>query len=207
MKRWPFSYAPALIIALLALVPVGVLVSLASDGAALFDQHSVKVLANTLWLMLFTALGSIIIGVPLALMTAYAQLPWRRLWLVVLAAPLALPSYIGAFTLYAAFGPGGEIQQLTGIATPRVYGLAGASLVMTLYTYPFVLLTTRAALIGLDGSLVNAARTLGMSLSASIWRVVLPRVVTGIAAGALLAAMYALSDFGTPAMMLSLIHI
>lgn len=201
MKRWPFSYPFALAIALLALVPVGVLVSLASDGTTFFDQHNVKVLANTLWLMLFTALGSIVIGVPLALMTAYAQLPWRRLWLIVLAAPLALPSYIGAFTLYAAFGPGGEIDQLLGISTPRVYGLAGASLVMTLYTYPFVLLTTRAALIGLDGSLVNAARTLGMSLTASIWRVVLPRVVTGIAAGALLAAMYALSDFGTPAMM------
>ena len=199
--RLPFSYPLALVIALLALVPVGVLVSLASDGTTLFDDHNLKVLGNTLGLMLFTALGSIVIGVPLALMTAYAQLPFRQLWLIILAAPLALPSYIGAFTLYAAFGPGGEIDQLLGITTPRIYGLTGASLIMTLYTYPFVLLTTRAALVGLDGNLVNAARTLGMSLTASIWRVVLPRVVTGVAAGSLLAAMYALSDFGTPAMM------
>lgn len=72
---------------------------------------------------------------------------------------------------------------------------------MTLYTYPFVMMTTRAALLSLDASLVNAARTLGLSLMSSIWRVVLPRVVNSIAAGSLLAALYALSDFGTPAIM------
>ncbi len=108
---------------------------------------------------------------------------------------------IGAFTFYAAFGPGGEIENLVGLATPSASGLWGAALVMTLYTYPFVLLTTRASLLSQDASLVNAARTLGMSLTGALWRVVLPRAVTGIAAGGLLAALYALSDFGTPAIM------
>jgi iron(III) transport system permease protein len=180
---------------------VGVLAALAVDSAQLFDLHNLKVLGNTLALMLLTALGATAIGVPLALLTAYVRLPWQRLWLVVLAAPLAMPSYIGAFTLYAAFGPGGELNQWTGLPTPAVHGLAGATLIMVLYTYPFVLLTTRASLLSLDASLVNAARTLGMSLAASLWRVVLPRVTNGIAAGGLLAALYALSDFGTPAIM------
>jgi iron(III) transport system permease protein len=40
-----------------------------------------------------------------------------------------------------------------------------------------------------------------MPLLSSIWYVVLPRIRNGIAAGTLLAAMYALSDFGTPAIM------
>jgi len=199
--RWPASYPLALVIALLAFVPVGVLVGLASDSAELFDAHNLKVLSNTLLLMVFTVLGSVAIGVPLALITAYVQLRWRRLWLIVLAAPLAIPSYIGAFTLYAAFGRGGEIQQLLGWPMPAVNGLPGATLVMTLYSYPFVMLTTRASLLSLDASLVNAARTLGMTIAASLWRVVLPRVATGIAAGALLVALYTLSDFGTPAIM------
>ncbi|MDO3381109.1 ABC transporter permease [Gilvimarinus algae] len=201
MTRLPGSYPLALLIALFALVPVGVLFALASDTAQLFDTHNLKVLANTLALMGLTVLGSVLIGVPLALLTAYAYIPWRKFWLIVFAAPLAMPSYIGAFTLYAAFGPGGEINNLTGIPTPAFYGLPGAALVMTLYTYPFVLLTTRASLLSLDASLVNAARTLGMSLGMSLWKVVLPRVVNGIAAGALLAALYTLSDFGTPAIM------
>lgn len=201
MRHWPRSYPPALVIALLALLPIAVLVVLAADAAQFFDAHNLRVLSNSLLLVVFTSVGATLIGVPLALFTAYVQLPWRRVWLIVLAAPLAMPSYIGAFTLYAAFGPGGEVANAIGIPTPSVNGLAGATLVMTLYTYPFVLLTTRASLCSLDASLVYAARTLGMSLFMSLWRVVLPRVVTGIAAGALLASLYALSDFGTPAIM------
>lgn len=201
MTRWPLSYPPAVLVAALALVPVVVLFDMASGAGGLFDAHNLRVLVNTLLLMGFTVLGSVLIGVPLALVTAYVQLPWLRLWLVILAAPLAIPSYIGAFTLYAAMGPGGELENLLGLSTPRIDGLAGAALVMTLYTYPFVMLTTRASLCSLDASLVNAARTLGMSLPMCMLRVVLPRVVTGIAAGGLLAALYALSDFGTPAIM------
>ncbi|ORE88311.1 ABC transporter permease [Oceanococcus atlanticus] len=200
--RWPPpSYPLAGLIALVAVLPVVVLVTLVGDAPDPFSPYNLKVLLNTVVLMALTVLGSVLIGVPLALLTAYVEVPWRRVWLVALAAPLALPSYIGAFTFYAAFGPGGEIETLTGLSTPSLDGMFGAALVMALYTYPFVLLTTRASLCSLDASQVNAARTLGLSLPMSLWRVVLPRVRNGIAAGALLAAMYALSDFGTPAIM------
>nr|WP_252736049.1 iron ABC transporter permease [Aestuariibacter sp. A3R04] len=185
----------------MAVLPIGVLFSLASESASFFDPRNMQVLWNTLTLMFFTIVGSVLIGVPLALFTAYVNLPLKRLWLILFAAPLALPSYLGAFTLYFAFGTGGEIENVLGVSTPPLEGLWGASLVMSLYTYPFVMMTTRAALLSLDASLVNAARTLGLSLIGSIWRVVLPRVVNSIAAGALLAALYALSDFGTPAIM------
>ncbi|MEG3766365.1 iron ABC transporter permease [Alteromonas sp. 14N.309.X.WAT.G.H12] len=201
MTNWPKSYPFALIIALMALTPIGVLFSLASDSAAFFDARNLTVLVNTLALMLWTVIGSVLIGVPLAFFTAYVNIPFRRLFLILFAAPLALPSYLGAFTLYFAFGRGGEIESITGITTPSLEGLWGAALVMSLYTYPFVMLTTRATLLSLDASLVNAARTLGQTLFMSLWRIVLPRVINSIAAGALLSALYALSDFGTPAIM------
>lgn len=201
MRHWPKSYPIALFIALLAVLPLSVLFVLAADSATLFDTHNLRVLGNTLALVALTIVGATLLGVPLALLTTYVHLPWRKLWLILLAAPLALPSYIGAFTLYFALGPGGEIETLLGIPTPPIGGLWGTALVMSLYTYPFVMMTTRASLLSLDGSLVNAARTLGMSLPASLLRVVLPRVVRSIAAGALLAALYALSDFGTPAIL------
>lgn len=201
MKRWPKSYPLALIIALLAFAPVLVLVMLTGNDVTWLDARNLNVLSNSLLLMSFTAMGAILIGVPLAILTTYVQLPWHRFWLIVFAAPLALPSYLGAFTFYAAFGPGGEIEQLLNVATPSVYGLAGSSFIMVLYTYPFVMLTTRASLASLDASQVYAARTLGMSLGMSIFKVILPRIKNGIAAGALLSAMYALSDFGTPAIL------
>jgi len=201
MSGWPRSYPLALVIALVAVSPVLVLFGLVDDTSNLFDTRNLDLLLNTLLLMVLTVLGAIVLGVPLALITAFVRLPFNKLWLILLAAPLAMPSYIGAFTFYAAFGPGGEIESLVGLSTPSATGLWGAALVMTLYTYPFVLLTTRASLLSQDASLVNAARTLGMSLTGALWRVVLPRAVTGIAAGGLLAALYALSDFGTPAIM------
>nr|WP_233095251.1 iron ABC transporter permease [Alteromonas sp. IB21] len=185
----------------MALLPVGVLFSLAQDSAQLFDTHNLRVLGNTISLVVLTIIGSVLIGVPLAFLTAYVQMPFKRFWLILLAAPLALPSYIGAFAMYFSFGRGGEIENILGITTPPISGLWGSALVMSLYTYPFVMMTTRSSLLSLDASLVNAARTLGLSLGASLWRVVLPRVVNSVAAGALLAALYALSDFGTPAIM------
>ncbi len=201
MIRWPLTYPLALLVAIVAILPVVVLIILAADSVQLFDSYHLTVLINTLLLMILTLFGAILIGVPLAFLTTYVHLPWRQFWLVLFVAPLAMPSYLGAFTFYAAFGPGGELYDLLGVKTPSMQGLTGAAIIMALYTYPFVLLTTRAALSSLDPSQLYAARTLGLSLAQSLWSVVLPRILNGIAAGALLAAMYALSDFGTPAIM------
>jgi iron(III) transport system permease protein len=201
VRTWPKSYPLAFLIALLALLPVFVLMQLASDSAEIFDSRNLTVLGNTLALMGLTVVGAVMIGVPLAFFTAYVHMPLRRLWLILLAAPLAMPSYVGAFTLYFSFGRGGEIEQWLGIPMPPVSGLWGTALVMALYTYPFVMMTTRAALLSQDASLINASRTLGLSLGASIRRIVMPRLWNSVAAGALLAALYALSDFGTPAIL------
>ena len=198
-RTW--SYVPAALIAAAALAPVLVLVYMSIGADLLFDGRTFEIVLNTVLLAVLTVTGAVLIGVPLAVVTTYADLPFRRVWVALLAAPLAIPSYLGAFAFFAAFGPGGEIESLTGIATPRAEGLVGASLVMTLYTYPFVLVSTRAALQSLDANVVDAARTLGLTLPAAMFRIVLPRAANGIAAGALLVALYTLSDFATPAIM------
>lgn len=201
MTSWSRSYLPAFVIAAIAALPCVVLFWLASDADSFFLARHIDLLANTLLLTGATVVGSILIGVPLAVLTSYVELPMRTLWLIVLAAPLALPSYIGAFAFYAAFGSGGEIANVLGISTPSATGLVGASIVMSLYTYPFVLLATRASILSQDASLINVARLLGMSLPRTVFSVVLPRAGQGIAAGSLLAALYAISDFGTPAIL------
>jgi iron(III) transport system permease protein len=188
-------------VAFAVLAPVGVLVFLSLGAELDSGGQTLRVLANTLGLTVLTVIGAVAVGVPLALATVHTRLPGRRLWLALLAAPLAIPSYVGAFAYFAAFGRGGEIETLLGFGTPPVRGFVGAALVMTLYTYPFVLLTTRASLKQLDGRMVDAARSLGLALPAALWRVVLPRVRGGIAAGALLVALYTLSDFATPAIL------
>ncbi len=197
--RW--LHGASALIAAAVLSPLAVLLAIALDSEVALGAQAVEVTVNTLLLTGLTTAAATLLGVPLALLTTYTDLPWRPLWTALLAAPLAVPSYLGAFAYFAATGPGAEIHTLTGVAIPSVNGLAGATWVMTLYTYPFVLLATRAGLRNLDASTLHAARTLGMPLPQGLLRVVLPRIKNSVAAGALLVALYTLSDFGTPAIM------
>jgi len=170
-----------------------------------FSAGTAKVLVNSLLLMGGVTLCSILLGVPLAYLTVRTDLPFRRFWSVAAALPLVIPSYVGAFAFVSAFGPQGEFQTLLaplGVdRVPQIYGLSGTVFVITLYTYPYVYLTTRASLLSFDTRLIDAAQTLNHGRLAAFRRVTLPQIRPAVAAGGLLCALYAVSDFGTPAIM------
>ncbi|WP_224332224.1 ABC transporter permease [Haloprofundus halobius] len=198
-------------VAVLVLLPLVWLVRLAFDvglaeAAALsLRLQTLEVFANSAALVVAVTAASILVGVPLAYLTVRTDLPFRRFWTVVVSLPLVIPSYIGAFAFVTAFGPRGALQRLLaplGVESlPRLYGFAGATLVLTLYTYPYVYITTRAALKSMDTTLVEAARTLRHSRWEAFRRVTVPQIRPAVAAGSLLVALYTLSDFGTPAIM------
>ncbi|MFC7177596.1 ABC transporter permease [Halosegnis marinus] len=181
--------------------------ALDADGALelLTAPTTVEVFVNSGFLVAGVTLGSLVVGVPAAYLTVRTDMPFKRPLTVLLAMPLVIPSYIGAFAFVSAFGPRGTVQDFLvplGVESlPSIYGLAGTVLVLTLYTYPYVFLTTRAALKSMDTTLVDAARTLGLGRREAFRRVTLPQIRPAIAAGALLVALYALSDFGTPSVM------
>jgi iron(III) transport system permease protein len=169
--------------------------------ALVASAETARIVANSVTLMVLVTLFSILLGVPLAVLTTRTDLPYPRFWTVVAALPLVIPSYIGAIAFVGMFGSGGELDTALGATIPRVDGLSGAVFIITLYTYPYVFLTTRAALLSMDSSLIDAARTLNAGPVEAFRRVTFPQIRPGIAAGALLAALYAISDFGTPAFM------
>ncbi len=173
----------------------------ARAATLMFSIRTAEILGTSLGLMAGVTVLSVLIGVPLAILTTRTDLPYRRLWTIVAALPLVIPSYIGAFAFVSAFGPHGELSSVFGLGLPDVRTLPGAILVITLYTYPYVFLTTRAALLSMDASLVDAARTLNADRLEAFRRVTLPQIRPAIAAGSLLVALYAISDFGTPAFM------
>ncbi|KYH26184.1 molybdate/tungstate transport system permease protein WtpB [Halalkalicoccus paucihalophilus] len=166
---------------------------------------TLEIVVNSLLLMAAVTALSVLLGVPLAYLTVRTDLPFRRFWSIAVSLPLVIPSYIGAFAFVSAFGPRGEFHSILsplGIERlPEIYGFPGAIAVITLYTYPYVYLTTRAALLSFDTTLVDAARTLNHGQWSAFRRVTLPHIRPAIAAGGLLAALYAVSDFGTPTIM------
>ncbi|MBW3610280.1 MAG: iron ABC transporter permease [Actinobacteria bacterium] len=162
--------------------------------------RTLELLVDTALLALSVTAASIALAVPLAWLTVRTDLPGRRIWVVLVALPLAIPSYVGGFAYVAALGPRGLVQgwlaPLGVEELPAIYGFPGAWLVLTLFSYPYVLLTVRAALRRLDPSLEEASRTLGRGRRATFWRVIVPQLRPSIAAGGLLVALYTLSDFG-----------
>ena len=167
----------------------------------IFRSRTAEILLRSITLIICVTAGSIALALPLAWLTVRTDLPFRRTWSVLTVLPLVIPSYIGGFLVVVVLGPRGMLQQLLdgpfGVnRLPEIYGLAGATLTLTLLSYPYVLITVRAALWRLDPGLEESSRGLGMGNWATFRRVTLPLLRPSIAAGAVLVALYTLSDFG-----------
>jgi len=166
------------------------------------------VVADRTWRLLLRSGGlaiavtatAVAIGVPLAWLTSRTDMPCRRIIAILTALPLAVPSYVMALAVIAAFGPRGALARWMGplgvSSLPELYGFAGAWLALSLSTYPYVTLTTRAALLRLDPALEEVSRSLGHGPWATARLVLLPEIRPAVAAGGLLAALYVLADFG-----------
>jgi iron(III) transport system permease protein len=162
---------------------------------------TLRVLGNTILLATSVTVASTFLAVPLAWLTTRTDLPGRKIWSVIHALPLVIPSYIYAFLFVSFLSPKGLLQQMMERPfaidrLPSIYGFTGAFLVLTLISYPFIFLTTQAALRHMDPSLVEVAQSYGASKRQTIKYVLLPYLRPSILAGGLLVALYTLRDFG-----------
>ena len=209
-RRVSVVWLLALIVGAAACIPLVYLVvrAAAADADAwsdAFGDDTLRLLLNTAALAVAVTAGSALIALPCAWLTERSDLPGARWWRTITVVPLAVPSYVAGLAVIAALGPSGSLQQLLaplGVdALPELYGFAGAWLVLTLFSYPYMLLVLRAGLRDLDPALEEASRSLGKSGWQTFLRVTLPQLRVPLAAGALLVALYVISDFGAVSMM------
>jgi iron(III) transport system permease protein len=153
----------------------------------LAQPRTAALVARSLALVGVVTAACVVLGVGLAVLVSRTDLPARRVWAVLLTLPLAMPSYLLAYLWVSAF--------------PAVAGFWGACLVLVLVSYPLVLLTTLAALSRVDPAQEEVALSLGRTGVAVLFLVTLRQARAAIAAGALLVALYVLSDFGAVAAM------
>ena len=200
----------ALIVGAAACIPLVYLIVRAASADAdawsdLVGDDTLRLLLNTIALAVSVTAASALIALPCAWLTERTDLPGARWWRAITVVPLAVPSYVAGLAVIAALGPNGSLQQLLaplGVdALPELYGFGGAFLVLTLFTYPYILLVLRAGLRDLDPALEEASRSLGKSGWQTFLRVTLPQLRVPLAAGALLVALYVISDFGAVSMM------
>ncbi len=188
MNRPTVLHAVAGLAALIAVSPLAYLV-VRTAGADLVQVWDILMRRRTAELML-SSLGlagavagtCMAAGIGLAWLATRAAIPGGRWWLVALSVPLAIPSYVLAYTWLSAF--------------PGMAGFVASWAVMTLACLPYVILPVAAVLTRIDPAYDEVARTLGDSRWRSWRRTTLPLLLPAAAAGGLLVALYTLSEFG-----------
>lgn len=177
----------------LTILPIWYLVVRATEqGSAtfrsiLFRERTLELLLRSLELSVVVTFWTLVIGIGLAWIVTRTDIPFRRVVQVVVGLPLALPSYVAAWS-WIGF-------------RPDLAGRAGATIVLVTISYPYVYLPVMAALRRCDPSLEDTARSLGHGSWSVFWRVTLPQVRAAAAGGGLLVGLYVLSDFGAVATM------
>lgn len=190
-----------------ALLPLAYLVlrALELDWATLqklvWRERNLRLLGNTAALTTTVLAAGTLLAVPLAWLVTRTDLRGRRLITWLSTAPLAVPGYVMAYALLGLGGYQGPMTKLFGLAVARPSGLVGAAAALTLYTFPYIFLNVRSALLGLDAGLEESARSLGLGRWQVVLRVVLPQLRPALLAGWLVVGLYVLGDFGAVALM------
>lgn len=153
----------------------------------LFQSRTLTLINRSLVLTVAVTIASVVIGTFAAWVITMTNL-WGRVGLTIaFSLPLAIPSYLAAFAWVSWL--------------PNTAGFTGAFIVLSLVSYPYVMLPVMAAMSRLDPVHEDVARAMGRRPFSILWEIVLPQLRRPIASGGLLVALYALSDFGAVAAM------
>lgn len=102
----------------------------------------------------------------------------RTLLYGLFVAPMVAPVIVIAVALYFLYAPNGLANSFLGLILAHV-----------MLATPFVVITVEASLRGFDISLLRAGASLGAPPLLVFWRVLLPLIAPGVAAGAVFAFM------------------
>ena len=199
--------AATLVLAAVGLLPVAAMLkeTLIADGRLSLDayrallasrDHLVLLMGHSLELALLTASVSTLIGVPLGVVLGKTDLPWRGPLTLVLAAPLAIPSYVLAVAWLPIVGRTGLLGGVLPAAWSEeigsaFFGLFGCTFVLTSAFMPIAMLLTIAFLRSVNPQLENAGRLVS-GWPGVLTHITLPLVAPAIAFAAVLIFLLAL---------------
>jgi len=150
--------------------------------------------------------GVIVLGSATAAAVTLFEFPGRRVFEWALLLPLSMPAYVLAYAWTDALQYASPLQAglrealgRRGPLWPDVRSLPGAVVLFVLCLYPYVYLLARAALGDRAARMMEAARLLGAPMRRRVLEVALPMARPAIAAGAALALMETLADYGVGA--------
>ncbi len=189
--------------ALLVLIPVVVppvsllwQVLASGSGIGIPTDRLVELFLNTLLLTVAVTVTALGLGTVTAWVTSRTDIRFRRIWMIVGALPLVIPSYVAALTLIGATGSRGMLADVFGWAIPTPYGFVGAWLALAVFLAPMAHLILIPALRQIDPATEEAAIGLGSSRVRAFFTITLPQLRPALVSAALMVGLYTISDFG-----------
>lgn len=149
--------------------------------------RTLELILNSLSLTFAVCLTAVVIGTIQAWVTSRSDLQLRRTFQIAAVLPLAIPSYVLAYS-WLAF-------------SQDVNGFFGSWLVLSISTSPYVFLAVTAALARHNSASEEVARTLGKSQLQVVRSITWPAIKPAVLGSTLLVALYTLSDFGAVSLM------
>jgi iron(III) transport system permease protein len=162
--------------------------------------------ANTIWIAISATFISTFLGTAAALLCNLTDMRKRSLWVFGFMLPLMIPPQVIALAWVQAFSPASPLLGVLGWSLPPgtrhpLYSMAGIIVLLGLYNGPLVFLSVRASLQRLPASLIEAAHATGAGHRSATLDIILPLIRSGIFAGAALAFVSAIGNFGIQAML------
>ncbi|MBE3640630.1 ABC transporter permease, partial [Mangrovicoccus algicola] len=223
MNRPPFRPSPrpgqglaflAALAAALGLIalPLGRLLAtaLGGDGApvleALSQASTLRALGHSLDSAACSAVLALAAGTAVALAVGLTDLRGKRAFTFLLLIPMMIPPHVTAIAWIQALGPSSPLLKTLGIAPPLgsphpLYSRGGVIGLLAIQHMPLVFLVVLAALRALPADLTEAARIAGAGPGRLLRRILLPLLLPALGAGAMLAFVAALGNFGIPALL------
>nr|WP_328824956.1 ABC transporter permease subunit [Mesorhizobium neociceri] len=179
--------------------------SIANYEAFFGPPANVRVLLQTIEISVVATAICLLIAYPTAYLIAAASKRLRMALIVLVLVPYLTSGLVRTYAWIVILGDGGLINNLLLdhglISSPRplIYNRMAVYIGMVHIMLPMMILPLVSVMMGIDKSLMSAARSMGARPSTAFWRVFFPLSMPGVRSGCLLVFVICLGFYITPA--------
>ncbi len=157
---------------------------------------------NSFTLSFLTTLFTTIIGLPLGILFAKTDLPFKKLFTVLFTIPLLIPPYITAISWFDLLGREGLLSKILNPATAEItskwlFGLPGCVLILFSTFLPVIILLTITFLKTINPRLEEAGKLVS-GWPGVLKGITIPLIMPGLLLASILVFLLTLGEFGVP---------
>ncbi len=205
-KAWIFS---SLLLSFFILVPIlivfsRIFIDKSETFIYLWKTLLLDYTLNTIYLVFLTSFFSLILGIIPAWVISIYQFPFRKFYDIILFLPLAIPTYIMAFTYSDILSFTGPLQSFLRNNINSIYPLFNndylqielLGIFLALSLSPYIYSVSRVSFSMIGSSYLDISKNLGLSSFKTFWKIILPLSRPAIFAGLFLVIMEVLNEYG-----------